>query len=190
MCLAVVQALASADIFDTIEPVCKFVKLSGISCIRRRAMAEYTYAAIGYAVLGFYLSQHPISWKLSVLLAVAGVACVFGGTTHASLRANALITDWFEGMSVGVSLIAAGAFGLCGLALPFAGTRFIRTLSEASFCIYLVRVFFISILQAFGVTAVSPFFLTILLVSFLNVLLSYGVYVVLNRIPIIRDWII
>lgn len=174
-------------VYPTVRGFWPFNLLSGIPL---QWLINMTYAAIGYAVLGFYLSQHPISWKLSVLFLFAGCVCVFGGTTVASFYADTLVTKYFEGMSIGVSIIAVGAFGLCSLEFPLAGTRFVRNLSRASFCVYLVHVFFISILQGLGVMAVSPFLLTILLVSFLNVMLSYGVYVVLNRIPIIRDWII
>ena len=63
-------------------------------------------------------------------------------------------------------------------------------LSKASFCIYLVHVFFLTVFGWLGIRLFFPDLISVPLLVVLNVVLSYLVYVVLHKIPILRDWII
>ncbi len=174
-------------IYPTVKGYLPFALLGGI--IQQWGI-NMTYAAIGYALLGFYMTKYMFSRRLSVLLMIAGFVVVFGGTVVISVRAGTLATGFLEGMTVGVALMSVGIFGLSGTEARISKSQFIKSLSKGSFCIYLVHVMIISLLQWVGITTFSPYLMSIPLVSLINVVLSYGLFMVFNRIPIIRDWII
>ncbi len=173
--------------YPTLKAFWPFTLLDGIM---RQWAINMTYAAIGYAVLGYYLSRYPLRRSLLVLSAAAGFAATFAGTVLLSLPADRLCTNLLEGMSINVALLAVGAFGLCCRENRLSGLRAVRSLSCGSFCIYLVHVFMIHFLKDLGVQAAAPSLVSVPVLSALIVLLSYGVYAVLKRIPLARRWLI
>ena len=63
--------------------------------------------------------------------------------------------------------------------------------AEASFCIYLVHVFFISLFVRWELSPDTlPRILSLPLLALLATALSALVYVLLSRIPIVKKWLI
>ena len=174
-------------LYPTIKGFWPFTLLSGIPL--QWAM-NMTYAAIGYTILGYYVSHYPIKHSLLALFSSAGFLIVFIGTVLMSAHKSILYTGLLEGMSVGVALLAIGTFGFCCRTKCFSSFNIILQLSRASFCIYLVHVLVIYVLQGIGVTTSSPYIVTIPLLTLLNILISYFVYIILKRIPLIKNWLI
>ena len=152
-----------------------------------------TYAAIGYTLLGYFLSAHPTSrrWPWGAA-ALGGFAVTFGGTWLASCSTGALSGHFLEGMSVGVCLLAAGLYGLC-IAAPVGdrAERILSFVSRASFCVFLVHIFFLKVFAHFGLTALAgPAVVTVPVLSALLLGCGCGVYAVLSRIPGVRRWLV
>lgn len=172
-----------------------FWPFSLVYAIPTRYLLNSAYSSIGYGVLGWYLRQYggtiPRRWYL--LAFAGGLAFTFGGTAAASLRAGTLAEMFLEGWSPGPMLMAAGLFGLLlGVKRwPEPLRRFTVGLSRASFCVYLVHVFFLYILQSLGVTASAGLpLLSIPGVSLLLLTLSWLVYGLLSRIPVVKTYLI
>ncbi len=178
-------------LYPTVKQWWPFTLLRGIPS---QWLINQTYAAIGYGVLGHYLTRCPLSRRAGLLLTAGGFALVFGGTVIGSLRLGALYEAFLEGMTVGVMLMAAGVFTLCrGVSLSPEGLigRGTVLLSRASFCIYLCHVFWLYLLRALGLTAAAfaPV-LSIPLFALLNLALSLATWAFLRRIPLVNRWCI
>lgn len=176
-------------VYPTVRPFYPFTLLSGIPLQWHLNM---TYASIGYGLLGFYLKKYGISLKLSVASALLGFAFAFGGTVLMSLKNGALYSNFLEGMSFGVALLAAGIYGVCTHAhLPERLGRAVTYLSKASFCIYLVHIFVINLFNRFGIGAAmfAPA-LSIPLVALANLAISLAVYFILSKLPLVKRWLI
>ncbi len=111
-----------------------------------------------------------------------------------SIKTGSLYQVFLEGMSVGVALLAAGSFALCQKVRPKLNGKvlgFVTGISKASFCIYLVHVFVIYCFGHFHITVdILPPLISIPLLSCLNMILSYIVYRILVKLPIINRWIV
>lgn len=157
-----------------------------------RYYMNMTYASVGYGLLGWYLTVYPPKKWLAWTAAAAGFAMALGGTLLRSLRTGELDTLWWEGMTVGVMLFAAGAFCLLRrAALRMRRTDTVRFVSEGSFCVYLVHVFFLYIFRALGFTGVS-FFPLAAVPALAAALLacSLALYAVLRKIPVVNRWLL
>lgn len=96
-------------------------------------------------------------------------------------------------MSPGPALMSAGIYGLI-LSVrrwPNRLCRAVGVLGQAAFCIYLVHVIFLYLLQRAGLIAAAwqPL-LSIPGITLLIALLSWLVYEVLRRIPVVKTWLI
>lgn len=116
----------------------------------------------------------------------------FGGTWLASCSAGALSGHFLEGMSVGVCLLAAGLYGFC-VAAPVGdrAERVLSFVSRASFCVFLVHIFFLKVFAHFGLTALAgPAVVTVPVLSAL--LLGCWLRRVRGalRIPGARRWLV
>jgi len=184
--------LAFGIIFPTVLPYWPFRLLTDIPMQYKMNM---TYAAIGYSLLGFYLKRYPLRRRVwYFILAAAGFLIVFGGTYLSSMGKEALDEHFFEGMSVGVCLLAAGIFGIFVSAEYPRNEKFGKTaiyFSKASFCIFLSHVFFLDLLSDLGVTAdILPTAISTPILAGIIFACSTLVYAVLSRIPVVKDWII
>ena len=150
------------------------------------------YAAIGYGLLGWYLKRYPLSRRMSAGLLGIGLAGVFGGTWLVSLLQGELFEGFFEGMNVAVCMMAAGLFCLLGqLAARVRRPHILAYLARASFCVYLIHVFFLNYLFALGFDSVPlPRLLLVPLGAAVLLGLSLLGYAVLSKIPVVRDWLI
>lgn len=178
-------------LYPTVKPFWPFRLLSGIPV--QWAM-NMTYAAIGYGVLGYYLAHYPISQKWNCLLCAAGFFSVFGLTTVLSIKTGSLYQNFLEGMSVGVALLAMGLFGLCynlRASIKGSASAVVTKISKASFCIYLVHVFILHLFDYFGISVNDfPCLISIPVLSCVNLALSYGIYYVLSKIPVVNRWLV
>ena len=153
------------------------------------------YASIGYSVLGYYLQRYAKGkpW-MYLLLFAAGFAGTFGGTFGLSLQADALSDGLLEGMSVGVACMAVGIFGFVMQFCqqhPLRNTSGLVFLSKASFCIYLVHLYFLYKFYHWELTIdFAPYLISIPLLALLALLLSCLVYCFLRAVPGLRKWII
>ena len=177
-------------LYPTVKGFWPFTLLTGIPVQWRLNM---TWAAIGYGLLGWYLRRYPLSQKAAGLLAAGGLAFIFGGTWWMSLRQGTLYQTFLEGMSVGVCLLAMGIYGLC-VRLPAPSDRVRQGLawcSGASFCVFLVHIFFLDQFRRQGwMLTELPLLLSIPLVSAALLVCGGAVYAVLSRVPVVKRWLI
>lgn len=195
-CLAVWFALG------IVYPIAKqFWPLNLLSGIPSQWLMNMTYASIGYGILGYYIQKQAAKrLKVYLLLFIIGFAGVFGSTWIMSVKRGTLYQVFLEGMSPFVALMAIGIFGLVtdyvnsGFNMKNPGSKIKNltvNISNASFCIYLVHVFFIYIFRAIGFTVgILPCLISIPLLAASNFLLSYIMYLLLSRIPVVNKYLI
>jgi surface polysaccharide O-acyltransferase-like enzyme len=124
---------------------------------------------------------------------VLGAVITYGGTAVMSLSAGQLVERFLSGWSVGPMLMSSGVFGLLISVQSWSERwrRFLAWLSQASFCIYLVHVFFLYLLRHFGITASAGLpILSIPAITLVIIALSVLVYEVLRRVPIVKTYLI
>lgn len=177
--------------YPTHRPFWPFHLLTGIPV---QWALNQTYAAIGYGVLGYYLIRYPLAQKWNLLLLLAGFLSVFGLTARYSAQTGSLYEHFLEGMSVGVAILAAGEFGFFYNRkgrVRGKGAVAITMVSKSSFCVYLIHVYFMQLLQSWEISASCfPCILSIPVLSLLVFLLSFLCYAVLSRIPVVRKWLV
>ena len=179
-------------VFPTVRTFWPFTLLTDIPL---QWMLNMTYAAIGYGVLGYYLTRHLPSVRVSAALTAAGFLLILVPTALLSVKNGVLEQRFLEGMSVGVCLLAAGLFSL----LYRAGNRLregrfraaVTALSKASFCIFLVHVAWLSVFDRLGWTAAAfaPI-LSVPLLALAVAALSWGCRLLLSKIPFVNKWLI
>ena len=179
-------------LYPTLRPFWPFTLLNGIPV---QWMMNMSYAAIGYGVLGWYLVRRLPSVRAAALLTLAGAALVLGPTIALSVKHGALETNFLEGMSVGVCLLAAGLFSLLYRFGRHAAERKIGaaavTISKASFCIFLVHVVWLNVFLKLGLTADRyPAIVSIPALTLCNAALSYLCWLLLSRIPFVKRWLV
>lgn len=156
--------------------------------------------AVFYFLLGHYLHAYPLG-KIARRFAAAAALCGYCLTV--------MLTSWHSGLigsisarfygseSLGVCLMSAGVFLLFrhGLASCSPQGRLksaVLTLSKCSFGVYLVHTF---ILERIGAQysldmALLPMLLKFLAVSAAACLLSFLISFLLNRIPVVRKYMV
>lgn len=174
-------------LYPTVRPFWPFRLLGGIPA---QWLMNMTYASIGYGVLGAYLRRYPLRLSVGAGLFAAGFAAVFFATWGMSLRAGQLYTGFLEGMSVGVAVMAAGAF-ILGFSLRHHFFRFWTALSKASFCTFLVHMFLLYEFNRHGLSVlIGPPLVTIPLSVLCNLALCFCIYQILSRIPVVKKYLV
>lgn len=166
-----------------------------INALQSWYLMPMAYSSIGFCVLGHYLYRYggTIRRLWYGLALLCGFALVFVGSAVTSLSSGSLSTIFMEGMSPGPMLMAAGLFGLMLQVRhwPESIRRFTSRLAQAAFCIYLCHVFPLYLLQGWGVTASAWFpWLSIPGLTLLILALSWLVYEILHRIPVVKTYLI
>lgn len=178
-------------LYPTVKIFWPFTLLGGIPVQWRMNM---TYAAIGYTLLGHYLSVcHPRPRRsVCGLILLAGFLLTFGGTWVRSGITGSPDEHFLEGMGAPIFLVVVGVWGLCQtVSLPKKGEKLVIFLSKASFCIYLTHIFFLQGFARWGLRAVNgPAMLTIPSISGLIIFCCCIVYAVLSRIPYVQRWLV
>ena len=174
-------------LYPTLRPFWPFSLLGGIPA---QWLMNMTYASIGYGVLGYYLKRYPFCFGAGLGLFAGGFLFVFGATWIMSLRAGTLYAEFLEGMSVGVAGMAAGLFSMAVQGRTPC-PRACAQLSRASFCIFLVHMFFLYTFNELGATVlIGPCLLTIPTSVLCYLVLSFLVYLILSRIPVIKKYLV
>lgn len=152
------------------------------------------YGSIGFGILGYYLKAFPVSQASGIVCAGAGLSITFGATVYCSLQQGWLFPDFLNGNTFGVALLAIGIYGIIFSLKAQPDRRLAQILaycSEASFCVYLIHVFFLFLLRALGITtALLPSIVSIPLLAALIFALCIPVYYVLSKIPVANRWLI
>lgn len=128
-----------------------FWPLSRIGGIPAQYPINITWGAVGYSLLGRVLTEEAPRFRPRTFawIYLAGLAVTFAGTWGLSLLRGQLYLGFLQGNAPGVCLEAAGLYGWCvSRCSGGAGSRWTRTISQASFCVYLVHLFFWTSWQA------------------------------------------
>lgn len=172
-----------------------FWPLNQIPPVARLWKLPMSYAAIGYALLGYYLRQYGGTicrrWYAAALAAGFAVTC--GGTAVLSLEKGALVERFLEGMSPGPMLMAFGWFGvILGCKVwPKVLTVVINRLALASFCIYLSHILFLKKFILLGYYAVfTHSALSIPLMVILLLVCGWLLWELLHRLPVVNRYLI
>lgn len=181
-------------LFPTVKVFWPFSLLIGIPL---QWMLNMTYASIGYGILGYYIKQHhnlrPLCYRM---IGFIGFILTFGATWYESERQGALYQHFLEGMTCGVAFLAVGIYGICMTLsekreFSLKTRRVLTYGSKASFCIFLVHVFFLKIFPSIGLTVnIFPCLLSIPFLVILNLACSMCVYWILSNVVILKKWVI
>lgn len=178
-------------LYPTVQNWWPFTLLRGIP---RQYLMNMTYASIGYTLLGRYVSVWggAVCRGVWLAMALAGGLTAFFGSWQASLAAGSLDLHLMEGMGVPMCLMATGVYGLCQDArLPARAAAVTEYISRASFCVFLVHLFFLKTLAHFGVTAqMGPAAVTVPALSLALLGCGCAVYAVLRRIPVVNRYLV
>ena len=188
-------ALGLWFVLSSVLPAVKgFPPFSAIGGIPQQYPISLTWGAVGYGLLGFALDRWAARWRSRtfVMLYLAGFAVTFGLTWWMSLGRGALYQGFLQGSAPGVCLQAAGLYGFCvtrfstGADCPVA-----KTVSKASFCIYLVHLFVLDFLTSHGFSTgvYSPLWAVPVLTA---VMFAAGflAWCLLRRIPVVNRYLI
>ena len=181
-----------AILYPTVKPFWPFSLLEGTPA---QWMMNSTYGAIGYGVVGYYIFAYtPARRRGFVMAALAGFILIFAGTVSGSIISGKMYAGFYEGDTLGVCLMAAGIFGLVHTGADKAPEKLSRVtgyVSKASFCIYLVHVFFLRSFTGLIPGANSlPTLISVPLFALVMFLCSLAVYALLSRIPFVKRWLI
>jgi surface polysaccharide O-acyltransferase-like enzyme len=172
-------------VYPTLRPFWPFTLLTGVPA---QWLMNMAYASLGYALLGHFLTRYPMKRAPGAILFAIGFAVTFGGTLIMSR--GGLYEGFFEGMSVGVALQAAGLFALLSGAEP-RRTGLIGFVSRASFGVYLVHIFVVYAAAKLGWSVLLlPCAVSIPLAALVTLAVSCGVWFVLSKIPFVRSYLV
>jgi len=188
-------ALAIWFVLGSLFPLLRGIPpLSHLTGIPVQYAINLTWGAVGYGLLGHVLTTEAKKYRPAVfaLVYLAGFALTFGGTLVTSLRADALMTAFLQGYAPGVCLQAAGIYGFCVSAFS-AKEKLpgVETVSRASFCIYLVHLFFLDFLAGRGIAAGAyPPIWAVPAITLVLFVTGFAVWLVLRRIPVVNRYLI
>lgn len=172
----------------------QFPPLSLIGGIPAQYPISLTWGAVGYTLLGDVLRREAGKYRPRVfaLLYLAGFFLTFGGTLWLSVGRGELALPLLQGTAPGVCLQAAGIYGFC--VSTFSGRqscRWTETVSRASFCIYLVHLFFLDGLVGRGLTAGNyPPLWAVPAEAAVLFAAGFLVWLALRRVPVVNKYLI
>ncbi|MBR2484191.1 MAG: acyltransferase family protein [Oscillospiraceae bacterium] len=180
-----------SSVYPTLRAVSPLGRLYGIPA---QYVINLSWGAVGLGVLGYVLTKDAAKRRPRefALLYLLSTAVTFGGTWIASLKAGALYDVFLQGNAPFVYLQAVSIYGFFVSSMQNKqGKRWLETVSRASFCIYLVHLFFLDYLTSHGFAAgiYSPIWAVPALV-FALFLGGFAAWLWLRRIPIVNRWLI
>ena len=153
---------------------------------------------VGYYVAGYYLKNYTLGRLaefIIYILGILGAVATVWGTTALSVRAGAFNETLFEYRSPNVACMAVAIFVLFRYVLGVSDERSRRQrlggISKITFGIYLVHMFFITLLQHFGITTLSfnPI-LSVPVLSAVVFLCSFAVSWLISKIPLLGRYLV
>lgn len=177
-------------LYTTVKPFWPFRLLGGIPA---QYYISMTYSSIFYGLLGYYMKEYPISRRLSLGLMVFGLLFTILSTHLMSARQGYLYEHFLDEATIGPFCLGIGTFGLlCNI--KAAPNRFVEQLctqlSKGSMCIYLVHWGFLSIIPQLYQFPQIPYLVSIPLRSLVVLLISWAVWQVLHRIPVVKRYLV
>ena len=169
-----------------------FYPFEGVGAIVLQWIMVLSYSAMGYTLMGYYLSDQKPPKGRSALVAAFGFLVVFCGTFTLSRAAGMLEERFFEGMSVGVCLWAVGLFALAQpIRLSDKGKAFVLAVSKSSFAVYLVHVLVLDYLKFFfpALDGLNPL-VGIPAITAAVFAICFIIYKILSTMPLVREWLI
>jgi surface polysaccharide O-acyltransferase-like enzyme len=154
-----------------------------------------TYSTIGYALLGWYMRTAAIRRAYALRFAglfLLGFAVTFGGTVIGSFQLDTPYNALMEGMAPGTALMATGLFGLVAALTEGRGPmpRAAR-MAKATFCIYLIHYLFFLAFRGLNINVYLFYCLfSIPVLSAATLAMSILGYLILSRIPFVKDYLI
>ena len=153
-----------------------------------------SWGAVGLGVLGYVMSKRAKNrspWLYAAVYLV-GLGITFGGSYLLAVRGGWFNQLLIQGNALGVYLQAIGIFGLCTTVFSRSEKApLLKTVSNASFCIYLVHLFVLGLLDVLGCNAatLNPLWSAPIMGAVI-LLCSFVVWLILKRIPIVNRWLI
>lgn len=181
-------------ILGTVLPILRmFWPFSVIKGIPLQWIPNLAFFSVGLTLVGSYLRRYPLPVGWSVGIALVGLSGIFLLTWYGSSKAGSLDTTWFGGNTLPVTLYAAGVFSLCMHVSEFrckAIGRTVQWVSGASFCIYLVHIFYLKMLYKYELRP-SRFYtgLSIPTITLIVAALSALTYWIISKIPGVRKYL-
>lgn len=179
---------------DNIKAVVNAIN-SKIGMMDMRMVLGYAF----YFILGYYLSVTDFNKKTRAIiyaLGLFGFAFTIIVESAVSIKAQTPISTYYDNFCVNILFEAVAVFTLYKN-LSFKNERFnrlIRMMSKWSFGAYLVHVLFIEKLDnVFAINTLTlpvPSYIAVIIISLTVFVLSFFVSAVLNRIPVIREYIV
>jgi surface polysaccharide O-acyltransferase-like enzyme len=178
----------------------KFYPFTLIKGIVAQYAINLAYSAIGYFILGGYLQRYTLRKRTTYIiysLGILGLVTTIFGTIVGSTSSKTVAGMYLEGTAPNIAVMATALFllikNLNSILSKTVGRtiKVTRYISKASFCIYLVHVFFINIFRELNFInpVLSPIY-SIPSFVLLTLILSLGVYFVLSKINVINKYII
>lgn len=166
-----------------------------IKGVPRQWILNFTYGAIGYTMLGDYMNRYSSKKpKFYALVFLSGVLITIIGMIYFSNYAPRYRLILWDGASPTVLMMAYGLYGFIkhspNLVNNLKFTSFSSNIAKASFCIFLIHDFFNIIFRAINITINNNAFFMIPAMSILNMILSFIVYLILRRIPVVKTYLI
>ncbi len=178
--------------FGTVYPTLRvFHPFSLLSGYTKQWTINFTYASIGYSLLGYYLKIYPLSLKKSLSYTVIGLFSTILFTVILSRLENVLSEVFLQGLSPTVFLSAIGIFSLIShVNIKGFLKKIITYISKASFFIYLSHLFVLYTFQNYGITAqiMSPI-ISVPLITLMILGICILIYSVISKIPFLNQYI-
>lgn len=149
-----------------------------------------------YFVLGYYMSRRTFCKKTYLLICLsAAVACLVTIllTYAASVNKNTTWTGWYDYFSLNTMVESIGIFLLIKnvkIRCSHKQKTWIAAISRYTFGIYLVHVLILELFVQKNVLISSNALITIPVISAIVFLSSLVISVIINKIPVIRSYII
>ncbi|MBR5479663.1 MAG: acyltransferase family protein [Clostridia bacterium] len=177
--------------FTVIYPFLRhFAPLDRLEGIPTQYEINMTYGAIGYSLLGYYIKKYGINKNFSWCYLI-GLAVTIGGTIIMCMGTGELSELFYSVVSPGVFLMALGVFAFVMNRKSLAEGNIFTKISKASFCIYLVHDFFNIIFAYLGFDAMYAHpVISVPVLVIVNFVLSYVVYLILSKIPVVNKYLI
>ena len=172
------------------------IVFENITTVFKNFNVNLVFGYVSYFILGFYLNKTEISKKhrtIIYIFGVAGLVLTILLNLFAAKNAGTPSEEFYNSFSLNVFLMSVAIF--IWFKYNTKGTerlnKIVISLSKYSFCVYLVHVFIIQSLTAIGFSSetVHPVFSVPATLIFTTVI-SYFISFILNKIPIIKKYIV
>lgn len=177
-----------------------FITSFGHLSIVSKVVDKVEFQVVGgyafYFVLGYWLNSMEMSGRMrrgAICAGIVGLLLTFVLTEAISLEAGKPLSTYYGNFSFPVCLAAVGVF-VCLKSVRIEGERtrgLVRALSSASLGVYLVHAFVLDSLKGVGIDSVMfSSAAAIPATALVVIVVSFGVAVLLRRIPVIGTWIV